>query len=224
MQNDRNLARRAERTGSVLVVGLLILLIVGMLYWYKRMHGPVYQIGKGKSDIAVPWRQWHDIHVRTQKGHPPGDPTADQPQISKPMQVAAEADEEGQRRGQLVLSFLPDGAIQGQWSGQFKISKEVDYQVMGGGFNGLFDPEQLYCDEQGEDPSKVFFITKGNFIILETNDGNGKVRKLSGNIYVRGWLGLDSLIDGEIILTTDEKNFNLYTWEGKAEQGQLSLF
>ncbi len=33
MQNDRNLARRAERTGSVLVVGLLVLLIVGMLYW-----------------------------------------------------------------------------------------------------------------------------------------------------------------------------------------------
>ena len=224
MQNSRNLSRRAERTGSALLVGLVILLIVGMLYWYKRMHGPVYQIGKGKSNIAVPWRQWHDIHVRTQKGHPPGEPTADQPQISESLAVSAKADEEGQRRGQLLLFFLPDGTIQGQWTGQFNISKDVDYQVMASQFKGLLDPEQLYADEQGEDPSKVFFITKGNFIILETNDDNGKVRKLSGNIYVRGWLSLDNMILGEIILTTDEKNFNLYTWQGKAEKGGLSLF
>ncbi len=188
------------------------------------MHGPVYQIGKGKSDIAVPWRQWHNFYVRTQKGRPPGLPGEDQPQISQALHVAARPNEDTQRRGQLAFTILPDGTVAGQWSGQFNISKYVDYQVMSCQFNGLVDPEQVYSDEQDEDPSKVFFITKGNFIILETNDGNGKVRKLSGNIYVRGWLGLDNVIDGEIILTTDEKNFNLYTWKGKAEQGGPSLF
>jgi len=224
MHNDRNSYHKAERTGSVLLLGLLILLIVGMMYWYKKMHGPVYQIGKGKSDIAVPWRQWHDIHVRTQKGHPPGLPGEHQPQISQALHMAARPNEDTQQRGQLVFTILPDGTVEGQWTGQFNISKYVDYQVMGCQFKGLVDPEQVYSDERGEDPSKLFFLAKGPFVILETNDDNGKVRNLSGHIYVRGWLGLDKLVEGEIILTTDEKNFFLYTWKGKAEQGGSSLF
>jgi hypothetical protein len=205
-------------------LSLLVLVVVGMLFWYKRMHGPVYQIGKGKSDIAVPWRQWHDIYVRTEKGHPPGEPTEHQAQIPKTLQIVAEPDEDGRQRGRLDLVILPDGSVRGHWGGQFIIRKDVDFQVMGCNFKGLVDPEQVYSDEQGEDPSKLFFIAKGPFVILETNDDNGKVRKLSGNIYVRGWLSVDNLIDGEIILTTDEKNFFLYTWKGKAEQGGLSLF
>ncbi|MBN2271504.1 MAG: hypothetical protein JXN61_12880 [Sedimentisphaerales bacterium] len=85
MQNDRNLSRRAERTGSVLLVGLLILLIVGMLYW------------------------------------------------------------------------------------------------------------------------------------------DGKIRNVSRYIYVRGWLGLDKLVEGEVILTSDEENFYLYTWKGKAEPARFPM-
>lgn len=223
MQNDRSHTRRAERTGSVLVVGLLLLLIVGMLYWYRRMHGPVYQIGKGKSDIAIPWRQWHEIHVRTQKGRPPGLPGEQQPQIPQALHVGAQLYEDTQQRGQLVFTILPDGTVEGQWTGQFNISKYVDYQVMGCQFKGLVDPEQVYSDEQGEDQSKLFFIAKGPFVILETNDDSGKVRNVSGHIYVRGWLGLDNLIEGEVILTADEKNFYLYTWKGRAELGTLSL-
>jgi hypothetical protein len=73
-------------------------------------------------------------------------------------------------------------------------------------------------------PSKLFFIAKRPFSIPETNNDSGKVRKLSGHIHVRGWLGLDNHIDGEIILTTDEENFYLYVWKGKAEQGGRYLF
>jgi len=224
MRKNLYIVRWRQRRGSALLLGLLALVIVGMLFWYKRMHGPVYQIGKGKSDIAVPWRQWHDIHVRTQKGHPPGKPTEQQPQIPKNLQIIAEPKEDDRQRGRLELVIFPDGSVRGHWSGQFIIRKDVDYQVMSCQFEGLVDPEQVYSDEQGEDPSKLFFIAKGPFVILETNDDNGKVRSLPGHIYVRGWLSVGNLIDGEVILTNDEKNFYLYTWKGKAEQGGLSLF
>jgi len=43
----------------------------------------------------------------------------------------------------------PDGSIQGQWGGQFKIRKDVDFQVMGCRFKGFADSEQVYSDEQG---------------------------------------------------------------------------
>jgi len=177
----------------------------------------------GTRSIEVPWRQWHKIQVRLRKG-PLGPPTAEQPQVSKALSVAAKPNEDTQQRGQMKLFILPDGTVEGGWYGQFNISKEVDFQVMACQFKGLVDPEQVYSDEQGEDPSRLFFIAKGRFTILETNDDSGKVRKLSGNIYVRGWLGLDNLIEGEIILTADEKSLFLYTWMGKAEQGGFRLF
>lgn len=224
MQYRRNSFHRAERPGYVLLLCLLLLVVFGTLFWYKRSHGPAYQIGKGESDIEVPWRQWHEIYVRTQRGHPPGKPTEEQPQIDRVLSVAAKPNEDTQQRGQMKLFILPDGTVEGGWYGQFNISKDVDYQVMACQFKGLVDPEEVYSDEQGEDRSRLFFIAKGRFTILETNDDSGKVRKLSGNIYVRGWLGLDNLIEGEIILTADEKSFFLYTWKGKAEQGGLRLF
>jgi len=171
MHNARNSYPRAEQPGYAMLLGLLITVVIGMIIWYARMHGPVYQIGKGKSDIEVPWRQWHDLHVRTQKGHPPGLPGEQQPQISQALHVAARPNEDTQQRGQSVFTILPDGTVEGQWTGQFNISKYVDYQVMGCQFKGL-----------------------------------------------------DKLVEGEIILTTDEKNFYLYTWKGKAEQGGASLF
>ena len=107
MQKNLYIVRWRQRRGSVLLLGLLVLVIVGMLFWYKRMHGPVYQICKGKSDIAVPWRQWHDIHVRTQKGHPPGKPAEQQAQIPKTLQIVAEPNEDGRQRGQLTLMIRP---------------------------------------------------------------------------------------------------------------------
>ena len=222
MQYRCNSFNRAERPGYALLLGLLITVVLGMILYYMRMHGPVYQIGKGKSDIEVPWRQWHKIQVRLRKG-PLGPPTAEQPQVSKALQVAAKPRDDTQQRGQIALFILPDGTVQGQWSGQFFVEKKVDFQVMGCRFKGLVDPEQVYSDERGEDPSKLFFIAKGHFVILETNDNSGKVRSLGGDIYVRGWLGLDNVVEGEIILTADEKNFYYYTWKGKAEQGGAFL-
>jgi hypothetical protein len=39
-----------------------------------------------------------------------------------------------------------------------------------------------------------------------------------GDVYCRGWIGTDNNVTGELILTSDEKNFYLYTWQKKAEK------
>ena len=79
--------------------------------------------------------------------------------------------------------------MQGSWGGEFFINKDVDFQVMSCGFEGSIDPMQVYSNEGDEDPSKLFFIAKGHFMILETNNDNGRVRNLMGDAYARGWLG-----------------------------------
>jgi len=224
MSCHRNSIGRGDRAGYALLLGLLALLVIGLVVIYVRMHGPIYQIGKGKSDIEAPWRQWHQMHVRTKKGDPPGRPRAKQPQIPKSLQVIAKCEEEGQPRGTLEVVFLPEGKVYAVWSGQFFFKKKVDFQVMGSKSNGRIDPDRMYTDNQGDDPSRLFFITKGHFAILQTDDNTGQVRNLAGEMYVRGWLCLDRAVHGEIILTVDQKNFYLYTWKGKAEEGGLSLF
>ena len=122
MQYRRSSFHRAERPGYALLLGLLITVVLGMILYYMRMYEPVYQIGKGKSDIEVPWRQWHKIQVRLRKW-PLGPPKADQPQIAKALQVTAKPSEDGQTRSQLSLFFLPDGSVQGEWGGKFFVAK-----------------------------------------------------------------------------------------------------
>ncbi len=201
--------------GYALLLGLLIVVVIGVVMFYMRMYGPVYKIGEGESDIKPPWRQWHKMQVRLRDG-PLGSPTEEQPQLSEPLEVQTWPVEDGNARGEIGVMILADGTVHGSWGGEFYINKDVDFQVMDCKFEGMVDPKQVYEDEEGEDPSKLFFIAKGKFMILETNNDTGRVRNLMGDAYARGWLGVDDEVGGELIITTDERNFYVYTWEGRA--------
>jgi len=118
-----------------------------------------------------------------EENHLTGSPSEHQPQLSKPLQVVVNTVQDGKDRGQINVVILPDGTMKGAWKGEFFINKDVDFQVMSCGFKGLIDPEQDFSDEKGEDPTKLFFIAKGHFMILETNSKSGKVRNLMGEAY-----------------------------------------
>jgi hypothetical protein len=208
---------KGKRGGYVLLLGLLILVVFGMMMVYMRMYGPAYKIGKVESDITPPWRQWHKMQIRLRDG-PLGRPTEEQPQLAKALEVRARPVEDGNERGGMRMIILADGTVQGSWGGEFFINKDVDFQVMACRFAGNADPLQVYEDKEGEDRSRLFFIAKGHFVILETNNDTGRVRNLMGDAYARGWLGVDDGVSGELILTTDERNFYVYTWQGRAEE------
>lgn len=211
--------RLGNRRGYALLLGLLIVVIIGMIIYFMRMHGPVYQIGEGKSDINPPWRQWDKMKIRMEN-EPIGRPTPSQNQLSKTLQIIAKPKQEDQDRGEFEIFISPDGLLKGVWAGQFYINKDVDFQVMSCSFKGNIDPKEVYKANDIEDPSKLFFITKGHFMILETNSKSGQVRNLMGDAYIRGWLSSDNSVIGELIITADEKNFYLYTWQTRARQAE----
>lgn len=211
------------RGGYAMLLSLLIVVVIGMIMYFMSMYGPVYQIGTGKSKINPPWRQWHKLYVRLQRG-PLGRPSAEQPQLAKPLQVEAKAMQDSDERGDLLLIISPDGTVQGDWKGEFYISKDVDFQIMTCGFKGSIDPKEIYSEGGSKDTSRLFFITKGHFMILETDSKSGRVRNLQGDAYVRGWTGVDNAVSGEIIITSDEKNFYRYTWQGQAKEEESLLF
>lgn len=198
-----------------MILGLLILVIVAMVIYFKFAHGPAYEIGNGESDIEPPWWQWKNIQLRVHR-QTVGTVSEFQPQITKPLFVAAKTWQQDKEQGKITVYLLPEGKVKGGWSGAFHINKDIDYQVIMCDFKGLYDPKAVFCDEQGEDPTKLFFIAKGHYMILETNDKTGKVRNIVGDAYARGWVGTDYFVEGELIITPDNKNFLRYIWQGEA--------
>jgi len=205
-----------------LLLGLLIVVAIGMYIYYLNMHGPVLEIGEGKSDIYPPWRQWHKMQVRLHR-EALGKPGAEQPQLAKPLEIEAEPMQDGENRGEIGMIIFADGTVQGGWSGEFRVNRDVEFQVMSCEFEGSIDPEQVYSDEDGQDPSRLFFITKGHFMILESNNDTGRVRSLTGEAYVRGWLDLENWASGEIIITSDKRSFHRYIWQGQAVEAEAVL-
>lgn len=117
----------------------------------------------------------------------------------------------------------PDGTVEGMWSADYGIrSPRKDCTVMKANFTGNTDPSKIYTDENGEDPSKLFITTKGNFLILETDFETGKARKLVGYIYVTGWLAPDYTTFGRLHLTTDKRTQTIFRWAGM--EVQLAMF
>jgi len=204
--------------GYVLLLGLLVVVIVGMIIYFNRLHGPVYEFSKGKSDINPPWRQWHKMNVRFEKGETIGKPTAKQPKIEKVLFVKANCFNEDKKCGTVQFAFEPDGTIAGGWGANFYLSKDVHFQVMACEFKGNIDPKEIFSDEKGPDFSRLFFITKGYFSILETNSDNGRVRNVTGEAYLRGWMKIDYSVEGDLVITSDVKNFYRYTWKGEVEE------
>ena len=112
---------------------------------------------------------------------------------------------------------------QGGWGGDYEPRPNVHWQVMGSEFTGNIDPSKIYKDNYGEDRSQLYFITKGKFIILETNSETRKVRSVKGHIYVTGWLDTEYNATGEIIITSDKKSYKTFSWQAEGKEG-LTMF
>lgn len=222
MNPEKNMRNRIccriaeKKRGYALLLSLLLVVVIGMIVYFKWMYGPVYQIGKGQSGINPPWRQWEKLRIRIEQ-EPVGKPKPEQNQILKPLLLETKCKLDGKELGELQLLINSNGKIEGGWAGSFYIDKDVDFQIMVCSFEGTIDPQEIYSDIKGEDNSKLFYIAKGPFSILETNNKTGIVRNLMGSVYVRGWLAKDNSVSGELIITSDDKNFYLFDWQGKAK-------
>ncbi len=216
MRNEFLTSKRINPAGYALLLGLLIVVAIGIIIYVKFMYGPVYEIGVGKSDINPPWRQWEKLRIRL-KTEPVGKPSAEQNQIAKPLMIEAECKQADSPSGEIKVLFDTDGKIKGAWTGTFRMSKDIEFQVMFCEFKGTIDPKEIYSDSSGPDFSKLFFIAEGSFTILEINNDTGTVRNLMGTSYFRGWLGKNNLVKGELIITADNKNFYRFNFEDLAE-------
>jgi hypothetical protein len=201
---------KKNHLGYALLLMLLLIIVIGGLIWLD----PTAFFRS--SDPNLPWNEEFRL-VAKDKEVPPT--TQAQPVIEDNLLLKSSLKKEDESRGSIGFVIKPDGRIEGSWAGEFHPEKKVLYELISGGFEGNIAPSKKFIDENGiEDPSKLYFFTKGGYFILVTDDNTGKVYKMTGDIYVRGWINPDYHATGEMIVTADKKTYKSFSWEGNLEK------
>ena len=116
-------------------------------------------------------------------------------------------------RGELTLSIGSEGQMYGNWSGTYSNDKKDIFDVQGGRFDGKVFPGKIYQVDNNNDPSKLYFLGKGTFMAHKTSADAKQYNIIGGDIYVRGWLNPDLSVAGEIIITSDEKYSQTFSFK-----------
>jgi hypothetical protein len=156
-----------------------------------------------------PWKEW-----RLRESNPKALQmlSEEQPDITKGVRYDVNVNYQDEGRGQLYLVIQPDGMVMGAWNGHYhKEKSKLSIDIQNGDFAGYVCPLKIYRDENGEDPSKLYFIAKGDFLIHES-DLESKYHIITGALYVTGWIDADYAVRGKIVITSDEKYSEIYDW------------
>ncbi len=206
-----------NRPGFALLM-LLIVVAIGMLIYYFALSPVDRKTAREqkKSPDKYPWVEEWRIKDRKASDSVEQPTSEEQPKITEILEYSVNVQEKRNDRGLVSFTILPDGTVEGGWAAEYDtLSPRMNYTVVKAGFKGNTDPSKIYSDTDGEDKSKLFFITKGNFLILETNFDNGKVKNVIGNIYVTGWINPDYSVTGKITITSDKKSLQAFHWQGQ---------
>jgi hypothetical protein len=164
-------------------------------------------------DYPEAWKEWR---VREKSEKPIQEPSAEHPDISEDLKFDTNLSEKESKnpRGEMILFVGPNGGVGGNWNGSYHRGQTRSFQIMSGGFDGRVYPAKIYRNETGEEkPSMLYLMAKGEFLVQEADSEKGMVNNIVGDIYVRGWLGTDFVLTGEVTITSDEKYFETFTFK-----------
>ena len=170
------------------------------------------------SGSAMPWNEERRIVGLDGEVKQPKE---EQPRILDNLIFEGRIVEDNDVKGGVELFILTDGRIKGIWGGTYKPEPNITWEVQQSRFKGNIDPTKIYSDKDGEDPSKLYFIAKGSFLILETNSKTNKVKTSTGAIYITGWLDNEYNAAGKITITSDKKTYWEYYWQDRGEKARM---
>ena len=210
--------------GYILLLMLLAVILLGMFFSYKAWRGHGVNVDSGEELKNPPWRQWYNIQKHLARGDL-GKPTSQQPKITEIMSIEAPLLEKQDERGMIILRFDPDYTIEGAWDGTFFAdpNRSREFQLVECKIKGYLVPDETCLDvEKRNDPAKIYFLSKGFFILIDYDRQNRKTLKLTGDIYVSGWLLPDlSIQQGQAVMTSDKEHFRSFDFSGRAKKGGM---
>jgi hypothetical protein len=201
-----------NRPGYALLLMILLIVVIVVLVWLDPTA--LFR----RPDPGLPWNQESRL-VKAGERVPP--PSQEQPQITRVLSFEAPVMKEDARRGTIRMGIRRSGRIQGTWTGEFYPDPNVNYALMGCTFEGNIDPSKVYGDQAGRDPSKLYFITRGKFIILSNNRATGKTKKVAGYIYLTGWLDSEHYAIADVTVTQNKKSYQKLSWKAKGKEATV---
>jgi len=197
---------RAGRGGYVLILMVLIVFLIGALIWLDPMA-----LIRG-SGSGMPWNEERRLV------HPGGkvkQPKEGQPKILDNLAFSGKMMENNEVKGGVGLFILTDGRIKGIWTGKYNPEPNITWEVVGSRFKGNIDPTKVYSDKDGKDPKKLYFIAKGESLIMVSDSKTDKIKTATGLIYVTGWLDNEYNAVGKVTITSNKKDYWEYYWQSK---------
>lgn len=195
----------------ILVLIACLVCIVFFLKWYLKSSVQDPDL----HDYPEVWKEWS---VREASKKPIQEPSAEQPDISEGIKFDTNLSdkESGEPRGEIILFVGHDGGVAGNWNGLYHKGRTRSFQIMSGGFGGRVYPAKVYRSESGKaDPTMLYMIAKGEFLVLQTDTTKGGVENITGDIYLRGWLSRDYVLTGEVTITSFGKEVEKFTCKSR---------
>lgn len=215
MQSEKNNRMlRSHRSGFVLLLFLIIIAIGIIIYFvgFDTTSGSLpASENPASSHEVMPWE--HEESLLTSGEVPNARPYEDQPSIENGIYIEATVEQSNTIRD-FIVRINPDGTVQGRWNADYNKGNNprMNY-VMSAEFEGNIDPTVIFFDENGDDPTKLFMIAKGDIHILETNFDNGKVQNSLQDIWISGWVDKDKKAKGRMLLITGRQTYQTFNWK-----------
>ena len=203
---------KSNRSGSALIL-ILIIVVIGVVWCFVRFTSsslPV-SVNPASSHEVLPWE--HKEKLLTSDEAPYTSTSEDQPSIENGIFIEATV-KQSQTARDFIININPYGSVQGGWYADYSKGRKprMNY-VMNAGFAGNIDPTVMFFDENGDDPTKLFIIAKGEISILATNYDSGQIQTSIQDIWISGWVNKDQRAKGEMLLITGRKTYQTFNWK-----------
>jgi hypothetical protein len=198
------------------LIAVALMMVLYTIQW-EGMGDSVGVLNKNPSSDQ-PWRaDWRleERHLKEIADEALG--------IDADIYIKSKVHEDVDKRGSMEFYITREGQVAGTWTGEYEtVSRHSDrivtHEVFSADFEGIVDPSKMFSDNELESSDYLYIYTKGYFTLVETNDRN-QVRRISGEVFVVGWLDIDNSAFGSLHLTSDRKAQWIYDWKGKESSG-----
>ncbi len=214
MQNEKNnRMSKSNRPGFVLILFLVIIVIGFIIYFvgFGTTSSLPVSVDPASSHEVLPWE--HKESLLPSDTAPDASTYEGQLSIEDGIYMQATVEQSNTTRDFLV-TINPDGTVRGGWSADYNKGRQpkMNY-VMNAQFEGNIDPAVLFFDDNGDDPTKLFMIAKGDISILATNTDNNKVQHSIQDIWISGWVDTDQKAKGQMFLITGPDTYQTFNWK-----------
>ena len=137
----------------------------------------------------------------------------EQPSIEETFTIDADVSET-HGNGSCGIRVTSDGRVMGKWKADYNAGKNprMNY-FMHAEFKGNIDPEVLFFDEDGEDPTKLFFIAKGQVMVQASEINGSSIKRDVQELWVAGWVDPDYIAEGELVMVSATGNIKRLDWK-----------